>query len=33
MEEMEEITPEELAVYIKENEREIQNDVEVEEGE
>lgn len=30
---MEEITPEELAVYIKENEREIQNDVEVEEGE
>lgn len=27
---MEEITPEELAVYIKENEREIQNDVEVE---
>ena len=28
---MEEITPEELAVYIKENEREIQNDVEVEE--
>lgn len=30
---MEEITPEELAVYIKENEREIQNDVEVEEEE
>ncbi len=29
---MEEITPEELAVYIKENEREIQNDVEAGEG-